>query len=232
MTNSPNILGLRTAFFFNQEIERPDKYFWGLLELIPEFDMMPTTQPLPDGIKTNGIPLMTFKSQSGVFACEIKLDRLDLFILLENHFGVYGYDQIFSLYKEISHKITNYIASQPSITIKRMGMVGDYLIPTNEPIAHLHRMKNLPIEEDVIEFALRTNKRKQYADLQCNDILIFDVAQIPLSNRNTLNGVILSRDINNVPTHALTNETMFEFLEQVQEELSEARFKALAHVNE
>ncbi len=231
MTNSPNIIGLRTAFFFNHEIERPDKYFWGLSDLIPEFDMMPSIQPLPDGIKTNGIPLMTFKSQSGVFTCEIKLDRLDLLIRLENHFGVYGYEQIFSTYKQISKKLADYITSHPSITIKRMGVVGDYLIPTNEPIEHLHRMKNLPIEEDVIEFALRTNKRKQYADLQCNDILIYEVVQLLLNNSNIINGVVLSRDINNVPADALSSEKMFKFLEQGQEQLSEVRFKALANVD-
>ncbi|WP_038877388.1 hypothetical protein [Vibrio jasicida] len=232
MASTPNTIGFRTAFFFNQDIERPDKYFWELSNIIPEFDVMPTIQPLPEGIKTNGIPLMTFKSQSGIFLCEIKLDRLDFFVRLESHFNLHRYDQIFSIYKQISKTITDYINSQPSLSIKRLGMVGDYLIPAEDPITLIHEMKNIPREHDVVEFALRTNKRKRYANLACNDILIFEALQMLLNDGQRIDGVLLSRDINNVPHETLSAQVLNAFLEEGQEQLSECNFRKLADANE
>jgi hypothetical protein len=229
MNHSSNIIGFRTAFFFATEIERPDRYFMGLEKLIDEFDVMPTLQPLPQGLRTNGIPLMSFRSQNGMFQCDISLDRLDFFIRMPNDLNTLKFKQVFDIYKEISRKIADYIIGSTSLPVNRIGMVGDYFVPAANAVETVRLINSMPMEDDgLIELAIRKNKRKTIANLTCNDLSIYEAVQIQ-QGAGTMNGVMVTRDLNNVPQPGIVLQPQFviDLLDKGAAELSEDSFKGL-----
>ncbi|MGS0703098.1 hypothetical protein [Shewanella sp. 0m-4] len=188
----------QTAFFFSREIERPDKLFFNLSEQIRQFDVMPNIQALPPGIHSDSIPVITFKSANSVFRCEIASGRLDFKVDLGQNFNRYKYSEIYQTYIEISKEIANYIFGLPTLSIQRVGVVGSYFSPAENPIEAVQKINKLPLEDDLSELSIRKNKLQTIGNKICNKIVSYEIIEY-VHNGVSTKGVLVNQDINNVP---------------------------------
>ncbi|EGR3131271.1 hypothetical protein DLH84_24725, partial [Vibrio parahaemolyticus] len=122
----------RLAFFFERELERPDKVFWELGNKITEFDDMPTVQPLPQGVRIEGYPTIIFKSISGMFSCEISSFRLDLIVNVGTRFGSLNPEILYREFKSLSNQIYSYLNTTLPISITRIGIVAESFIESEK----------------------------------------------------------------------------------------------------
>ena len=206
MDLSKNALGFRTAFFFGHPVQRPDKIFLNLSSSIPEFDAMPSIQPLPEGIQSDNFPIVRLRSESNIFHCEISQSRIDFIIRLEDKFESFNYNAIYSEYKRLSIELLKYLTTQTTIPVSRTGLVVSCFVGKDSPslaVSLVEQCTGSSHDEDAIELSVRSNRRHFVNDVPCNDIRLFEVAQIQ-SNGNRLGGVILERDINT----AVINEVL------------------------
>lgn len=198
MNESANIIGYRVVFFFDKEIERPDQFFWGLNQ-ISEFDLMPTLQPLPNGIKTNGIPLMSFRSSNGLFFCDITLDRLDFVVRIGDNFGSYSSNSIHEITKSIANRIADFLVELPFLPIIRVGVIGEYFVHTDSAIQKIRAANSMMDSEELFELSVRKNRRVSIAGKLCNKITSMEMLDLPQQNGSVLRGVVAGVDVNNVP---------------------------------
>ncbi|HCG7258668.1 TPA: hypothetical protein NJ373_000642 [Vibrio parahaemolyticus] len=232
MTLKENIVMFQTAFFFSRDIQRPDKIFWNLADNIPEFDVMPSLQPLPNGFTSNNYPLLTFKSGNGVVLCQVAQSRLDLKILHEKEFGRFSFDALYELYIRISKAIVEYMSEQVSISIQRVGMVADYFSPSADPIKKIQETTGMPLEEGLEELAIRKNKRQALGNKVSNYITNMEAVDL-VRDHISHSGVMLSVDINNVPQQdiILQKNDLIKYLDAGFEQLREESFKERIHGN-
>ncbi|ELI6448891.1 TPA: hypothetical protein ACX6NR_004093 [Photobacterium damselae] len=230
MTVKENIVMFQTAFFFSRDIQRPDKIFWNLADNIPEFDVMPTLQPLPPGITSNNYALLTFRSGNGVLQCQVAQSRLDFKVLHDNDFGRFNFDVLFEIYTRISKAIVDYTSEQVSVSIQRVGMVADYFSPSADPIMKIQEINGMKPEEGLEELSIRKNKRHALGNKISNFITSMEAVEL-IRDNVAHSGVMLSVDINNVPQQdiILQKSDLLTYLDAGFEQLKEVSFKERIH---
>ncbi|EGQ9127132.1 MULTISPECIES: hypothetical protein [Vibrio harveyi group] len=197
----------RLAFFFERELERPDKVFWELGNKITEFDDMPTVQPLPQGVRIEGYPTIIFKSISGMFSCEISSFRLDLIVNVGTRFGSLNPEILYREFKSLSNQIYSYLNTTLPISITRIGIVAESFIESEkgDPVNDIKSICNIENSSKLKEINIRMNRVNYADDFELNDILFFEVGRLHINGTKKV-GIKASRDVNNVHIDGYTFE--------------------------
>ncbi len=212
-----NILTIRLAFFFKNTIARPDQVFWPMSSAIPEFDLVPTMQPLPDGIQIDGVPVIFFNSNNRVFNCEIGHNRMDLIINASNRFKQFNNEALQKEFISIGDRIIKFISNQTVVDINRVGCVTEVFIETDKNVELVCQLTKSNATPNIKEFSVRINKDKNLSDLECNDIITFETGAMNIDGK-IVKGVKGSHDINNIPNpeFTFTKEHLTQFVNDVR----------------
>ncbi|ENG7990862.1 TPA: hypothetical protein I7693_11205 [Vibrio vulnificus] len=189
----------RLVFFFERELNRPDKTFWNLGNCISEFDDMPTVQPLPQGVMIDGYPSIIFRSQNGMFACEIGNFRFDLIVAVGPRFGTLKSEALFEEFRDLSMKVFKYIKQNLAIRIKRIGIVSEVFIDplTNNVVNDIARITSFEVNKELRELNIRMNRVNSAEGTELNDIIAFEVGRVNI-NGQPITGIKVAKDVNTI----------------------------------
>lgn len=189
----------RLAFFYERELQRPDKVFWNLGNEIPEFDDVPTVQPLPQGVSIEGYPSVIFRSQNGMFACEIGSFRFDLIVTVGARFGTLNPDVLHQEFLTLSQKVFNYLKINLAIGINRIGVVSENFINslTDDSIKDISRLANFEVKSELREINIRLNRANSINGIELNDLITYELGRLNI-NSALKTGIKFTKDVNNI----------------------------------
>lgn len=190
------MIQLQLALFFEDYEGRPDRFIPMINESMAHlFDQMPTIIPIPNGAPPE-IPSVILKSSDEIYVCNISRSRIDLIMNLGNVDSPSD-----SIMEEYIAKIRPYISLVFSLKkILRFGLIGQYIIKTENPIGKIQANYIKKDLGDLEELHIRFNKRFQNKGLLFNNIV--EIGQVDLLSGENLvqdKGVFIQRDVNNVP---------------------------------
>ncbi|WP_305815216.1 hypothetical protein [Photobacterium leiognathi] len=199
MTINSQPVSYRLAFFFQRELQRPDKIFWNLGNEISEFDDVPTVQPLPQGVSIDGYPSIIFRSQNGMFACEIGSFRFDLIVTVGARFGTLNPEVLYQEFRTLSQKVFGYLKENLAIGIDRIGMVSENFIDsfTGNAVNDISRLANFEINSELREINLRFNRVNSINGIELNDIITYELGRLNI-NGTSNTGIKFTKDVNNI----------------------------------
>lgn len=191
-TVTTDIVSLQFALFFRDIIERPDLEFADInSNLMNIFDSIPNIIPIPRELP-NDIPIVTQRSESNEYVCNISRSRIDL------HYNRINAEktnvEVLADFNAKVNGLLNYLFSKRDFV--RFGMICRYFHPCNLPTEVL---KSKYIKEsigDLAEISLRYNKKQSAIGWQINDIVEISAAKVVVNNQEK-DGVYVQRDINN-----------------------------------
>lgn len=199
MTINSQPVSYRLAFFFQRELQRPDKIFWNLGNEISEFDDVPTVQPLPQGVSIDGYPSIIFRSQNGMFACEIGSFRFDLIVTVGARFGTLNPEVLYQEFRTLSKKVFGYLKENLAIGIDRIGIVSENFIDsfTGNAVNDISRLANFEINSELREINLRFNRVNSINGIELNDIITYELGRLNI-NGTSNTGIKFTKDVNNI----------------------------------
>ncbi len=190
---------LQFALFFDRIEDRPDKFIYRVDDALGGiFDQMPTIIPVPPDAPPE-IPTVNMQSSNGLYLCNIARNRIDLIV----NCMISG-DSVSVAVDKFINKIRPFaevVFSQK--TIVRFGFVGRYFFKTNDAA---NMIKNKYFKVDLgspEELSIRFNRRFQNGDLTFNDVIEINKGGINENNIAQQNGIIIQRDLNNMPVGSL-----------------------------
>ncbi|HDZ9446999.1 TPA: hypothetical protein RUZ68_002804 [Vibrio cholerae] len=199
MKITPTPVSYQLAFFYQRELQRPDKVFWNLGNDISEFDDVPTVQPLPQGVSIEGYPSIIFRSQNGMFACEIGNFRFDLIVTVGARFGTLNPDVLYQEFLSLSKKVFNYLKNNLAIGINRIGIVSESFIDsfTGDLVKDISKLANFEVKSELREINIRLNRANSIDGIELNDIVTYELGRLNI-NSAIKNGIKFTKDVNNI----------------------------------
>ncbi|MEK4283213.1 hypothetical protein [Ureibacillus sp. FSL K6-0165] len=188
------LLQLQFALFFEKVEDRPDRLGHKLESFLGNiFDKMPTVLPIPPNAPPD-IPNVIMESSNGVYVCNISKTRIDFIV------------NCLSINKDSDDILLDFIMKVREFTkvvtssnkVIRFGLVGKYFKKEANAVKIVQSnyfIKNLG---DLEELSIRYNKRTDWKERTLNDIIEINVGVFDI-NGSQEKGIILMRDINNVP---------------------------------
>lgn len=212
MTNE-RVIQLQFALFFENKVKRPDKFIYNIDEAFEGvFDKMPTIVPIPEDAPPE-IPRVTMQSSDGAYVCNISINRID-FVMNGTNSG----DSISVTLEKFLKKVRIFAQVVfDSIRITRFGFVGRYFIGQKNPV---NRIQSKYFKNDigeVSEIGIRFNKRFKMNDITCNDNIEISQGSVIELNGPQEDGIMINRDMNNVPKGLLQLEDILSILKYRQD---------------
>ncbi|MEO9493903.1 MAG: hypothetical protein ABJG42_05260 [Vibrio splendidus] len=189
----------RLAFFYQRELQRPDKVFWNLGNEISEFDDVPTVQPLPQGVSIDGYPSIIFRSQNGMFACEVGSTRFDLIVTVGSRFGTLNPEVLYQEFCSLSVQVFGYLKNNLAIGINRVGVVSESFIDsfTGNAVNDISRLANFEVNSELREVNIRMNRVNSISGVELNDLITFELGRLN-ANGTPYTGIKFTKDVNNI----------------------------------
>lgn len=207
MTND-KLIQLQFALFFESIEKRPDKFISKIDDALEDlFDQMPTIVPLPDEAPPE-IPRVTMQSSDGVYICNISKNRID-FVM--NCIG--SRNSISVILEDFINKIQPFAEGVfQSKNIIRFGFVGRYFLKESNPIKKIQLKYFKGNLGNLSELALKFNKRFEKNNLKLNDLVEISKGTVVENNMPEQEGIMINRDMNNIPTGLLRLEDMMSII--------------------
>ena len=196
------IITLQFAFFLKDIVGRPDLEFADLnSNMLNTFNGMPQILPIPKELPTD-VPVMILRSDDNEYICNISRSRID-FICKRINDSKSNIDLLQDFNLKVAG-ITKYLLNKQEVI--RFGMIARYFFKDNEAVSILQRKYFKNTVDDAIELSLRYNKKSSEYGYEINDVLEISAVEMVVNNRPE-KGILIQRDINNVPNH----EKIFNF---------------------
>ncbi|SFU32344.1 hypothetical protein SAMN05216339_101341 [Nitrosomonas eutropha] len=207
------LLTIQFALFFRDIIERPDTAFSGLNErMINLFDGMPSMLPVPRELPPE-IPIVTLRSEKDGYSCNISRSRIDLLFSRSD-----DKKQNKDIFKDFNIKVaafSKYVFEKQDVI--RFGLIARYFKQDNDAVSTIRKKYFSNAVESVAELSLRYNAQSSVQKKVINDVVEIGANQL-IFNGQTIDGVLVQRDINNAP---VVNELLsLQELEKLSTELS------------
>lgn len=217
------IINLQFAIFLRNIVERPDLEFSRLnSDMLNLFDDIPQVIPVPREVPVE-VPVMILRSTSGEYSCNISRSRIDFFY---SRMDINRSNQIITGDFEVkSLAIIKSILKVQEVS--RFGLVARYFHKDNSPIHSIRRRFFSALVDGSEELGLRYNKPFSSHGLRLNDIIEINNSEMILDNES-IRGVHIQRDVNNVPTQDDVGIDKFvELLPKLMMKLSEFEVEVL-----
>jgi hypothetical protein len=190
------IISFQFALFFAPYSDRPDLDFADInKKMLNIFDAMPTIIDIPMSLPLpSDIPLITHKSESGEYLCNISRSRID-FLLHQtgekNDSGRFMRD--FNLK---ASAFIDYVLRKREVN--RFGLVCNYFYPDDSPVNILLKKYFKDGFETVEELSIRFNYKKSIRERSINDVATLSAA-FRVDEDGSREGILIQRDINSDP---------------------------------
>lgn len=183
------------SLFFRDVILRPDIEFKDLNETMQNlFNGIPATMDIPPEAPSE-IPIIILKSENGAYVCQIARSRID--ITLNRVSGSSSNQELLNDFNIKAKSFVEYVLARRKIA--RFGMVTRYFYKTPDSVEVIKKKYFKNGLGDVSELSIRFNQQDTIEGVLVNDVV--DVgAKIALIGDKQVKGIVVSRDINNVPT--------------------------------
>lgn len=225
MSNVPTkMISLQFALFFRDISDRPDIEFSDINEsMMNIFDAMPTIMPIPKEMPPD-IPMITQRSDSNEYICNISRSRIDLHFQRINNGR--SNTELLADFNAKVYSFINYVLKKRSI--ERFGIISRYF---HEDLTAVQSIKNKYFIEsigDVAELSLRYNRKESTLDWEINDIVEI-TATVAIIDGKDKKGIFVQRDINNTtnPKKKLTAASLRKISQEYAIQLTEESIEAL-----
>lgn len=187
------ISSLQLALFFQENIERPDIIFSEFIRRLPEFDMIPTTLPIPPQLPAD-LPLIIHTSKDTKLQCNISRARIDLIM---NRIDNESNESFIDTFRTIGENFLKFTLGNTNII--RFGLVGNYFYETSNSISMICEKYINHSMSDLDDITLRYVKSNITNNLKINDSITITTAYGNFNNEEEKEGVSIQRDINSSP---------------------------------
>jgi hypothetical protein len=193
------VISFQFALFFASHSDRPDLDFADINDrMMNIFDAMPTIVNIPMGLPLpSDIPIITHKSESGEYLCNISRSRIDFLL---NQTGEKGNSE--RLTRDFNLKVSafiDYVLHKREVN--RFGLVCNYFYRDDSPVNVLLKKYFKDDFESVEELSIRFNHKKIIREKVINDVITLSAA-IQIDDDGSREGVLIQRDINSDPKEA------------------------------
>lgn len=210
------LLQVQLALFFEELEQRPDLLTYNIAQ-IPNsvFNQMPTILPIPPEAPSE-VPLVLLNSVDGKYSCNIARSRIDF--ILNNATSV----------TDISVDLLNFInqihlyvsAIFNNKRIIRFGLVNQYFYEEANAVKLIEEKYFNNSLGDLEELNIRYNRRFSQEKYDFNNVVDIMKGNIINENHVVKDGVLIQRDINNVPNgNVIDIDDMFILLKSKLQEL-------------
>lgn len=196
MSDNPHlkIISLQFALFFRDIIDRPDIEFSDInVKMMNIFDAVPSIIPIPRELPPE-VPLVTQRSESNDYVCNISRSRIDLHFNRTNEQR--SNTELLSDFNAKVLGFINYVLERREIS--RFGMICRYFYETGEAIKIIREKYFKDSIGEVSELTLRFNRQHAVQDWNLNDIAEISAA-VAVMDQGQKRGIFVQRDINNIP---------------------------------
>jgi hypothetical protein len=188
------LLSLQFALFFKDVVERPDTAFSELNDaMLNLFDGIPSVIPVPRELPPE-IPVVSLRSESEGYQCNIARSRIDIIFTRSD-----DQKQNMDVLRDFNLKVAafaKYVCSRQSVV--RFGVIARYFHDDKDAVATLNRKYFGKVLGNVTELSLRYNAQTEFMGKTINDLVEIGANQM-LYNGELFDGLLIQRDINNVP---------------------------------
>lgn len=205
--SNEKLIQLQFALFFANLDNRPDKFINKIDDALDVFDQMPTIVQIPDDAPAE-IPRVTMQSSNGLFICNISQNRIDLIMncVQTGDSIAVSLDQFIKKVIIFSEVVFN------TKNIVRFGFVGRYFIRHANPIKKIQTKYFKNDLGDLSDIGLKFNKLFIENNLNYNDLVEINQGSAIENNGPQQVGIMLVRDMNNVPVGQLRMEDMLHVI--------------------
>lgn len=225
MSNVPTkIISLQFALFFRDISDRPDIEFADINEnMMNIFDAIPTIMPIPKEMPSD-IPIITQRSNSNEYTCNISRSRIDLHFQRINNER--SNKELLADFNAKVFSFINYVLKKRSIS--RFGIISRYF---HEDLTAVQSIKNKYFIDsigDVAELSLRYNRKGSALEWEINDIVEITAAVVTIDGKDK-KGIFVQRDINNTidPKKKLAISSLRKISQEYAVQLTEESIEAL-----
>lgn len=221
---STNIVSLQFALFFRDVIERPDLEFHDInANLMNIFDAIPSITNIPRELPTD-IPIVTQRSESNEYICNISRARIDL------HFNkVNGEKSNAELLSDFNAKVNGLLAYVlKKRDLIRFGMICRYFHQADDATATIKNKYFKNNIGDIAELSLRYNKKETTLGWEINDMVEITAVEAVMKDWKST-GILIQRDINNSVIHdkTLSLSNLMEISKHYSDRITEKNIEEL-----
>jgi hypothetical protein len=221
---SANIVSLQFSLFFRDMVDRPDLEFSDInSNLMNIFDVIPTVMNIPKELPAD-IPIVTQRSESNAYVCNISRARIDLHFnrLVEEKSNA---NLLFDFNAKVNGLVP-YVLKKREIV--RFGMICRYFNEHTNPTEEIKKKYFKECIETVAELSFRYNIVEKIHDLEINDMIEIASAKLVVENK-VVPGIFIQRDINNnvTPNRTITKDELMEISRIYAERIGEKSIEGL-----
>lgn len=188
------VITLQYSLFFKDIVERPDLEFGSInTHMLNLFDAIPYILPIPKELP-NEIPIISLRSQSSGYLCNISRSRIDL--ILERTSDDKSNTELIKDFNSKVIAFSKFILNKQDVI--RFGMISRYFFIEKKPIESIKKKYFSKSIQDVQELSVRFNKKSKFNDFEINDVIEISSSVMKLKDEIS-DGIFIQRDINNVP---------------------------------
>lgn len=219
-----SIVSLQFALFFRDLVERPDIDFGDMnIKMLNIFDAIPSIMPIPKELPPE-IPVMSLRSESGEFSCNISRNRIDFYIT-----RIGDEKKNTEILKDFNIKVfalCEYILKKKEVI--RFGIIGRFFAQENNAIDLIRKRYFNNSFPNVSELGIRYNNLSLFEGCTINDIVELSSASLAVDGKEKF-GIYIQRDVNNVPLEKekLDVELLRKISEKYSNLFSEAKIEVL-----
>lgn len=206
-----SLVQFQFVLFFDEIENRPDKLANKVEDALGGiFDQMPTILPIPPDAPIE-VPSVIMKSSNGIYTCNVAKNRVDFIVNYTNDGESISIS--FEKFNKLINSFSTAVYSYKNIV--RFGLIGTYFCKDNDPA---NRIKTKYFQKeigDLTELNVRFNKRFTNNNIVFNDIVEVNNASVN-ENGIDIDGIIIQRDMNNVPVKVLPLEEVFSVISSNQ----------------
>lgn len=207
------IIQLQFALFFDSIDTRPDKISAKIEDALDGiFDQMPTILPIPGDVPPE-VPRVTMHSSNGLYVCNVANNRVDFIMNCINSGDSSSVD------------LTNFVGKILAFSnvvfgikkISRFGMVGSYFYKDSNAAKTIQKKYLKNDLGDLEELNIRFNKRFESNGFTFNDVTEIQKGNASENNGPQISGIIVTRDMNNIPVKELKLEDLVSVIKSREE---------------
>lgn len=219
-----SVVSLQFAIFFRDIIERPDLEFSDInSNLMNIFNAIPSIINIPRELPPD-IPIVTQRSESNEYICNISRARIDLHFQRINEEK--SNTQLLADFNAKVNGLVTYVLKKRHIT--RFGMICRYFHPHKNPTEVIRTKYFKDCIGEVAELSFRYNKKESTLGWEINDMVEITSAVISFNGKED-NGVFVQRDINNnvITDKDLSEDELMRISKTYAERISEKNIEEL-----
>lgn len=204
------LIQMQLALFFKDLELRPDRLGSKVDSSLDIFDMMPTNIPVPPDAPSE-MPVTIMSSSNGKFNCNISRSRLNFIINFGNSDDALTpqVESFFSYVKTLSDVVLD------EKEVIRFGIVAQYFLKDKYAVKRIDKKYFRDDFSNYEELNVRFNKRSEINGLTMNDVV--DIGKA-ISKINGIEhpGVLIQRDVNNIPVSGLDKTDIEELTNEIK----------------